>query len=167
MSNFSLVPQFHEIRMTLTEMDSNFREFIGGPDVVDIGETIRVMLADYFYGDKIIPVGQYYTEGDRTIVFPLGRGQTLFGIDLSTAIEVLGEIFWSLADFITKRVMYVNENYEHRPLECFYRFFPMTRELVIYTPVLSGIDYPPLLALDGRAVMTTCNDTLPSFLKNS
>jgi hypothetical protein len=162
----TLVPQFHELRMTLTEMDSNFREFIGGPDVIDIGETVRVMLADYFYGDQVTPIGMYYREGDRTIVFPSNKGQTLFGSDLSHAIEVLGEIFWALADTITQRIMKVNDFYSHRPLECFYKFFPLTRELVVYTPVMPGITYPlSLMALDGRAVMATCYDTLPSFLR--
>lgn len=163
----TLVPQFHEIRLTLVEADASFREFIGGPDVVDVGETVRVMLADYFYGDRITPAGLHYTNADRTIVFPLGKGQTLIGLELSSAIEVMGEIFWTLADFITQKVMMVNENYQHRPNECFYKFYPMTRELVVYTPVLQDFLYhPSLVSLDGRAVIATCFDTIPSFLSN-
>lgn len=165
----STIPQFHEIRLTLSEIDSSFREFIGGPDVVDIGETVRVMLADYFNGEIIteVPGRSTYTYRDRTIVFPDGKGCTMDDNNLIAAIEVYGEIFWSLTDLITHKVLRVNSTYEHRPNDCFYKFFADTRTLVVYTPVLQGVDYPTTLGtMDGRAVMTACIDTLPLHLRN-
>lgn len=160
------VPQYHEKRITLSEIDYAFREFIGGPDVVDVGETIRIMLADYFYGELIAVPNASHTEQDRTIVFPLGMGITLEGPELANAIEMLGEIFWSIADTISHRVLMVTQEYSHRPNECFYKFFPLTRELVVYTPVLEGLPLnPAFIALDGRAVMAACADTLPSWLR--
>lgn len=160
------VPQYYENRMVLTEMDGLFEEFVGGPTVVDIGETLRVMLGDYFYSEPPIPNGYYYTDQDRTIVFARGAGYALQGQDLAVAIDALGEVFWTLADLITNRMLRTDQHYTHRPNECFYRFFPATRELVVYTPVMMELFRPDLVALDGRAVMVICAGTLPSWLRN-
>lgn len=162
----TFVPQFHEKRLTLTDMEASFREFIGGPDIVDVDETVRIMLADYFYGDQVpVSLGRHsYTENDRTLVFPIGRLPTLTPQELSAAVDTMGEIFWTLADTISHRVLPVNETYSHKPNECFYKYFPMSKELVVYTPVLEGVLYPPgLLPLDGRAVIAACAETLPSY----
>ena len=143
-----------------------FQEYIAGSDVVDVGETVRVMLGDYFYGEPPAPIGLSYTCQDRTIVFRPER--MLAEPDLSQAIELLGDIFWSLADTITHRALQVTPEYSHRPNECFYKFFPMTRELVIYTPVLPGQAFNSLrVPLEGLAVIMTCRDTLPSWLRES
>lgn len=165
--NSSAVPQFHEKRTRLDEMVQSFTEFIGGYEVIDIAETIRVMLGDYFYGEPVIPAGRtFYTDQDRTLVFPMLRGQTLQGIELTNAIDLLGEIFWTLTDNITNRMLAVTPTYAHRPSDCFYKFFPATLELVVYTPVLDGVVYPlELMPLDGRAVIAACSDTLPSWLR--
>lgn len=160
-----VIPHYYENRITLVEMDSMFQEFVGGPHIVDIGETIRVMLADYFYGELIAVPRASHIEQDRTIVFPSGYGYTLQGQDLSNAMSALGEVFWALADLITERVLRVNENYTHRPNECFYKFFPFTRELIVYTPALLEAPRFGLVPLDGRAVMLTCQETLPSWLR--
>lgn len=162
------VPQYHEVRITLTDIDALFQEYIAGPDVVDIGETMRVMLGDYFYGEPLLPASHlnHYTDQDRTLVFK--NGAMLHGQDLCNAIDSLGEIFWALADNITHRALQVNLTYTHRPNECFYKFFPMTRELVIYTPVLPGQAFNSLRApLAGLAVITVCNETLPSWLRGT
>lgn len=162
------VPEFHEKRLRLVEMEQNFHEFIGGPDKIDVDETMRLMLADYFYGDLIDPAPGYnvHREHDRAIVFPLGKLPTMSPQELSAAIDTLGEVFWTLTDNIAHRMLAVNTDYAHRPNECFYKFYPMSKELVVYTPVLEGVVYQPNLAkLDGRAVMTVCADTLPSWMK--
>lgn len=159
------IPHYHESRIILSEMNSVFEEFIGGPDVIDVGETLRVMLGDYFYGEPLVPLGPHYTNQDRTLVFPFGVGQTLHGIELDNSIEALGEIFWTVADIITNKVLRATSFYTFRPNECFYKFFPHTRELIIYTPVFVEIPRPGLAALDGRAVMQACSETLPSHLK--
>lgn len=164
----TLVPQFHEKRLTLSDMEASFCEFIGGPDVIDIDETVRLMLADYFYGEQIpATLGrQTYTEHERTLVFPIGKLPTMSAQELSGAIDTLGEVFWTMADTISHRVLPVTDTYSHRPNECFYKYFPMSKELIVYTPVMDGVFYPPgLVALDGRAVMAACVDTLPAHLK--
>lgn len=164
----SAIPQYHERRMTLTETANAIAELIGGPQVVDIGQTIRIMLADYFYGDLIAVPNMSHTVQDRTIVFPPGRGYTLSGPDLDMAIEMLGEIFWAMADGISNSVLLVNAGYSHKPNECFYKFYPETLQLVIYTPVLEGlILFNAPVPLDGRAVILACQDTLPSWLQKS
>jgi hypothetical protein len=163
-----MVPEFHEQRLTLTEMEHNFREFIGGPELIDIDETMRLMLADYFYGDFIEPSPGHtvHREHDRALVFPFGKLPTMNPQELTAAIDTLGEVFWTLTDTIMNRMLRVSANYEHRPNECFYKFYPMSKELVVYTPVMEGILYPPTLhKLDARAVMVVCADTLPSYMK--
>ena len=162
------VPQYHEVRITLTEIDALFQEYIGAGDVVDIGETLRIMLGDYFYGEPIAPAAYLnsYTDQDRTLV--LRPGIVLQFQELTNAIDLLGDLFWSLADTITHRALQVTPEYSHRPNECFYKFFPMTRELVIYTPVLPGQAFNSLrVPLEGLAVIMTCRDTLPSWLRES
>ena len=162
------VPQYHEVRITLTDIETLFHEYIAGPDIIDIGETLRVMLGDYFYGEPPVPASHltYHTDQDRTLVFR--PGVSLNGLELSNAIDAVGEIFWALADNITHRALQVDLSYSHRPNECFYKFFPMTRELVIYTPVLPGQAFNSLrVPLEGLAVIMTCRDTLPSWLRES
>jgi hypothetical protein len=160
------VPQYHEVRVTLSEMDSLFEEYIAGPEIIDVGETLRVMLGDYFYGEPSIPRGPFHSEQDRTIVFRIGV--QYLGLDFAGAIDAMGEIFWALADTISHRVLMVNQSYSHRPNECFYKFFPATRELVVYTPVLPGLPANMTrVPLEGLAVITVCAETIPSWLRNA
>lgn len=162
------VPQYYEVRITLTDVESLFHEYISGVNAIDIGETLRVMLGDYFYGEPPAPSGHlnYHTDQDRTLVFK--PGFAMHGADLTNAIDMLGDIFWSLADTVTHRALQVSHDYSYRPNECFYKFFPMTRELVIYTPVLPEQMFNTLrVPLEGLAVIMTCRDTLPSWLRNS
>lgn len=166
----SAVPQFNEKRIRLSDMDALFQEYVGGPSVVDVGETLRVMLGDYFYGEPPVTLQPHFTMEDRTIVFPLGVVEPpLDQGTLADCADLMGEIFWSLADTINTMVLFVNQNYSHRPNECFYKFFPATRELVVYTPVVPGLPQSqPLLApLDGRAVIMTCMGFLPSWIANA
>lgn len=162
----SAIPQYHEKRISLAELDHQFGEFIG-PGMVDVGATLRVMLADYFYGDILQPVQPSVTLHDRTLVFPLTGAPAWTPLELQHAIDVVGEIFWSLAETITHRALMVTPMYTHRPNECMYKFYPETRELVVYTPVLADVNYPGLVALDGRAVITGCVGFLPSWLASA
>jgi hypothetical protein len=176
----SAIPQYHEKRLSLQELDHQFTEYIGAASVIDIGETLRVMLGDYFYGEPPSTSKPHYTVEDRTLVFPFfttggiapqGPVVPLNQQELAGAIEALGEIFWSLADMITHRALMVqlpgNQAYNHRPNECLYKFYPETRDLVIYTPVLQGVTYPGFVPLDGRAVITGCLGYLPSWLASA
>ncbi|BAW19273.1 hypothetical protein [Ralstonia phage RP31] len=161
------VPQYHEKRLRLSEMDAMFQEFIGGPAVVDVGETLRVMLGDYFYGEALTTNQPHFTMEDRTIVFPYGVNEAPFDAKtMADCADLMGEIFWAMNDTITTTLLQVTPDYTHKPSECLYKFFPATRELVVYTPVLQGLVSPVVLApLDGRAVITACHDFLPSWLK--
>lgn len=166
------IPNYHEKRVRLTEMDGLLEEFIGGATTIDVGETTRVMLADYFYGEQLVPLQLHFTMEDRTIVFAKGLSEIpLSQADLVDGAELLGEIFWAMADRITNDIMAVSPTYSHRPNECMYRFYPDTRELVVYTPVLPvnayplGSVYASLAPLDGRAVITSCIGFLPQWLR--
>lgn len=163
----TVIPQYHEKRLNLHRLDQMFLEYIGGPEVVDIGETIRLMLADFFYGEVPPSNRVCFTLFDRIIAFPPGVvSPPVEQRVLEEGADLMGEIFWAMADEITHRALAVTPEYSHRPNECFYRFFPEKRELVVYTPVLAGLVYPPgFAALEGRAVIITCAETLPSWLK--
>lgn len=163
----SSIPNYHEVRITLTDLESTLLHYIGGSTVINVGETMRVMLGEYFYGEPPLTMYPHYTSMDRTLVWPLA-GQTLHGIDLDNAIDLMGDIFWSMADTITNNALAVNNQYTHRPTDCFYNFFPDLRVLVVYVPVMDGVVYNlNLLQLDGRAVIETCKKTLPSWLNLS
>lgn len=168
----SAIPQYHEKRMRLNEMDAIFNEYIGGPEVLDVGETLRLMLHDFFYGEQMLTTQQCFSMHDRTIVFPIKQlglpSVPLSQQQLTQACDMLGEIFWDMAGRITTNILQMSPTYTVRPHECFYKFFPATRELVVYTPVLEGIAYQQnLVAMDGRAVINACIDTLPSYVRNA
>lgn len=159
-------PQYYEVRLNISEMDDLFAEYVGCISAIDVGETLRVMLADYFYGEQLAPNGNAYTQQNRTLV--LQHGAELSNQDIDNAITALGDIFWVLADTITNRALQVSMTYTHRPNECFYNFFPATRELVIYTPVMTDRIHNSLrVPLDGFAVMVVCKNTLPSLLRGT
>jgi hypothetical protein len=166
MNSLSHIPEFHEKRITLGDIRTQILETVGGPEVIDIGQTIRVLLADYFYGEDLDTPGySTYTINDRKLVF--AQGVTLPNINVVDAIDMLGDVFWSLEALISMRVLQLTPEYTYKPSECLYKFFPDTLELVVYTPVLAGFIYPPqFVALSGIAVMTTCRDFLPSFLRD-
>lgn len=160
------VPQFHEIRIRLADILPLFTQHIGHTDVFDVAETTKYMLADYFYGEPVVPFGRdVFVIGDRALVFQFGKKDVLPNTELHGAIDVIGDIFWDVVDRLNTALA-VSPAYNHRPSDCFYKFFPLTYELVIYTPVLAGVSYnPQLIAMDGRAVMVACMETLPSWLK--
>lgn len=163
----SSIPNYHEVRLTLTEIENMIIGHVGDNSVVNIAETIKVMLGDFFYGEPTKTFYPHHTSLDRTIVWPL-FGQTLFGVELQDAIENLGEVFWHLANTLIANVLTVNESYSHRPSDCFYMFYPDSRVLVVYVPVtvISGNSFG-LVELDGRAVVETCRSTLPNYLRPS
>lgn len=161
----SNIPDYYELRLTLTEIENLLVQTIGGTSVINVGETMRVMLGEYFYSEPAKTIYPHHTSCDRTIVWPL-MGQTLFGQDLTNAIETIGDIFWVLADTIQGYILRVNSHYDHKPSECFYHFHPDTKVLVAYVPVIAGINDLTLQAkLDGRAVVQTCAATLPSWYR--
>lgn len=163
----TLIPNYYELRLTLTDIVSSLTHYVGNDSVINVGETLRVMLGDYFYGEPSKTMYQTYTSEERTLVWPL-MGQTLFGQDLADAIDVLGEVFWTLADTLNAYVLRVNDHYDHRPSDCFYHFHPDSKVLVVYVPVIPGINDMVLQTqLDGRAVIQTCFATLPSFLRKN
>lgn len=163
------IPQYHEIRLTLFELVPMFNEYVGNSRNIDIGKTIDIMLRDYFYGEIVTEVlgQQTYSANDRTLVFPFGKGCELNPLELNTAIDNYGDVFWMMADTISNAALKLTPLYTHKPSDCFYKFFPDTLELIVYTPVINGFDYSlTIMRMDGRAVMTVCKDFLPPHLRN-
>lgn len=161
----SAIPNYYEVRLSLADISGMMSMFVGDNTRISVNETIRLMLGDFFYGEIPITYLPCSRAHDRTIVWPL-TGQTMFGEELNEAFINLGEVFWNLADTITRRVLWASNHYQHQPHTCFYKYFPDTNTLVTYVPIILGIVTPPFVAqLPGSAVVVTCASTLPTLYK--
>lgn len=165
MPDHSDIPEFYAVRTSLTDIVAMFEDLMPNHSVVDIGETLRLMIADYFYGDSIDTSFQTIKMFDRVLVL----GFNLFPPmeDQTTMMEIAGDIFWTLSDYIRRSILLVYETptyaYEYTPPECFYVFDANTYELLVYLPY-RGFDIAGAARLDGRAVLATCRNTWPKFL---
>lgn len=158
-------PEYQEVRIWLTDADQFLEEYVGSRGQINYGETIRIMLKDFFYGEFETTLFPHQTMHDRTIVFNTGPGSYPIP-NLLQAFEALGDVFWHIADTITERVLKLTPYYTYKPSECFYKFFPDTRALVVYLPVLDSVVCNPLVRpLNGHAVVLTCSEFLPSWAK--
>lgn len=160
----SAIPNFYETRLSLSDISVMISSYIGDNTLININETIRLMLGDYFYGE--IPITYLPTSRafDRTIVWPI-TGQTIFGAELQEAFLNMGEVFWNLADMITRRVLWLSDSYQHPSSNCFYKFFPDTCTLVTYVPIVLGVTSPLVIPIPASAVVLTCASTLPTMYK--
>ena len=91
--------------------------------------------------------------------------------DHQTMMEVLGDIFWAMAETITNTALYIHKDANGvgicRPHEAFYTFDPEKMEIMVYVPAKPQYQIPGAAALDGRAVLNATRPTWPSFLTNS
>lgn len=140
------------------------------PDIsplVDIGETIRIMLADYFYSDYVKTAHNSVRINDRTIAFKQGTVKADV-VRFSHAEATLGQFaekFWNLSDYIYSNVLCATESYSHPPSECFYQYSQDDKAINVYLPVREGL--PVITAtLPAAAVIHSCLKTLPSFLRH-
>lgn len=165
MSEPQPIPMYFAVRTTLTDTVAMFEDLMPNHSCVDIGETMRLMIADYFYGDQIPTSYQTIKMFDRVLVlgynmFPPMESQ-------KEMMEIAGDIFWALADHIRRSVLMVYEDsnsaVEYRPTDCFYVFDSATMELMVYLPY-QGFEITGAAKLDGRAVLATCRSTWPKFL---
>lgn len=160
----SAIPNYYETRLTLSDISIMIANYIGDSTKININETIRLMLGDYFYGEIPVTYLPSSRAFDRTIVWPM-TGQTIFGAELQEAFINMGEVFWNLADMITRRVMWLNDSYQHPPNNCFYKFFPESCTLVTYVPIILGVTSPLVVSIPGSAVVIACASTLPTMYK--
>lgn len=160
----SAIPDYYETRLSLYDIAAMISTYIGDSTRININETIRLMLGDYFYGEVPVTYLPSTRAIDRTIVWPM-TGQTMVGPELQEAFINLGEVFWNLADTITRRVLWHSDSYQHPPSNCFYLFFPDTCTLVTYVPIVAGVTPLLTVPIPGAAVVTTCAATLPRIYR--
>lgn len=134
--------------------------------LIDIGETVRIMLADYFYNDYIKPIGNNIQISDRTIVFKQGvqRSDVKRHPHALATVDLVAQKFWNLSDYIYNNVLRATAEYTHPPSECFYQYSADDKAINVYLPVREGL---PVITghLPAAAVIHSCLSTLPSFLR--
>lgn len=167
MSSTKIASSYSAIRFGLSGL---FEEIEGiDPEItpfIDTSETIRVMLADFFYTERL-KVNQNTVYFDsRAVVFKLGvKRADVERENSALVLQAIADKFWNLSDYIYDNVLKASESYRHAPNECFYQYSPEDRAIVVYVPVLEGL-VPPAAPLPAAAVIHGCFNTLPSFLRS-
>lgn len=160
------IPNYYAIRVDLGNALAMFEANMANYGCVDIGETVRLMLADFFYGDQVVTPYQKIEMFDRVLVLNFNLFPPIE--DQEGMMEVMGDIFWALSDLIrrTALTIHVSEGVplEYQPSECFYTFDQDALELMVYVPQREGFVVHGVAALDGRAVLTTCRRWWPQYL---
>lgn len=158
----SNIPDFYEVRFSLDDVLSALKFYVGDESVINTKETIRLMLGQYFYGETPKTVFATTMDHERTLVWPI-TGQSLFGHGLDNAFETLGEVFWAMADKISHYALHVSPEFQLRPSDCFYKYFPLENKVVLYIP--AGNVVSNLTKIAGPAVVIACSETLPSYYR--
>lgn len=169
MNNQSVFPEYYALRCSLAPVIGMFEALMPNSHFVDVPETMRLMLADFFYGDILATPSQNLQMFDRTLALNVGMIPPIG--DHVMMMEVLGDIFWALSDTITNTALTIQNDSNGvgvcRPHEVLYIFDPTVMELMIYVPALPQYRLHGAAALDGRAVLNATRATWPLFLVNA
>lgn len=159
-------PEFYSIRHNLQGVESLFAEYMPNSVMVDVPETMRMMLADFFYADIIDCHGQYIEMFDRRIAllpnaFPPPE-------DHQEMMEAAGDIFWSLSDEITNNVLRINDDVNGvgtcRPSEAFYVYDGSNGDIMVYVPATQAYQLNGVPKMDGRSVWLATRNFWPKYL---
>lgn len=167
MTNAVLFKEYCAIRVGLHSLFDQINT--ADPDLaqyVDSEETIRVMLADFFYGDMITPIGKKVIFGDRIVAFKDHATKEIQKPGVTNSLIAITDVFWSLSDHILSNVLKASETYTHTPSHCFYQYIPSDKTIVVYTPVLEGLAQPTSVSIHLPAVVFSCYGTLPLYLRD-
>lgn len=160
------VPNYYAIRVDLNNAVAMFEANMANSNCVDIGETLRLMLADFFYGDQVTTTYQKIEMFDRVLVLNFNLFPPIE--DQQGMMEVAGDIFWALSDVIRSTALTVHENEtttrEYQPTECFFTFSQDTHELMVYVPEREGFTIFGCAPMDGRAVLAATRPWWPLYL---
>lgn len=149
----------HSLFEQITAADPELAQY------VDSEETIRIMLADFFYGDMLTPIGKKVTLGDRIIAFKDHATREIQKPGVDASLNAMADVFWSLSDHILNNVLKASITYTHTPNHCFYQYIPMDKTIVVYVPVLDGLERPTQVPIQLSAVVFACYRNLPLYLK--
>lgn len=166
----NLAQTYYPIRISLRDVTASVASVaeLAGivPAMVNSTETIRLMLADYFYGELEVSPFPGFTVNNRT--FSLNQG-TVHNFDLNfqtLVIQELDQTFWFLADMIGQQVLKQTAEYQHRPSDCYYEYHFMNDTLCVYVPVIPELSsHPNIAPVPLSAVLVTCRQTLPPMMR--
>lgn len=164
------VPNFYAVRLSLTTVADSFAALMLSYKCVDVHETIRLMLADYFYSDYAPAQSQCLESGVHRLV--LNPSMYPDKEDIPGMFECLSDIYWNMADIIQVNALTLfkesNNISQYNTTDCFYTYSSMDHDLMIYMPVRPGDPVVMDIAqIDGRAVIATCRSTWPQFYRDS
>lgn len=169
MKTENVIPNYYALRCPLAPVVSMFDSLMPNNHCVDVAETMRLMLADFFYADILATHCQNLQMFDRTLA--LNANMIPPYEDHQTMMEILGDIFWALADTITNTALCIVKDQNGvgvcRPHEALYTFDPQQMEIMVYIPAQAQYQIPGAVQLDGRAVLNATRQTWPTFLTNA
>ncbi len=149
----------HSLFERIEDADAVLKPYIDAP------ETVRVWLADYFYGDIITPPCKKVYISDRIIAFKdTAAIEKIWSPQADEALKQIAEFFWELSEYIQHNVLKASATYTHTSRDCFYQYAPEEKSMVVYVPVLPGLEQVAQ-KVPCAAVIQGCYHTLPSFLK--
>lgn len=135
---------------------------------VNYEETIRLMLADYFYGENPITPFPFIQYGERRLAF-LKQPFDLRFSDETFMNQLFAELeqgFWLLADMIGRLALQQTPDYQHRPSDCLYSYHRSNvPQITIYLPVYEGLPALNIAPAPIAAVAVACRETLPESLQ--
>lgn len=163
------IPDYTAVRGNILPVIKMFENLVPQWQIVDIQETIRLMLADFFYADLPSTHCNVIQSGERRIALNIGMWPDEENVQMM--LESVSDVFWTLADFITGNFLTVRTGRDDacvcRPHETFYVYDANHSELLVYIPSLPQYAIPGAALVDGRAVLSATRATWPSFLINA
>lgn len=163
-------PFYYPVMLSIREVAASLNDIVemAGIDTKQVSttETLRLMLADYFYGEEAITANPYIELNGRRLVMEHGAQAPQDGVLLNNLLNEVNNIFWLLCDLIGKQALAQTAEYQHRPTDCFYSFHDLEQRVTVYIPVFEQLEQKPNIApVPVSAVMVTCMRTLPANIR--
>lgn len=166
----NLAQTYYPIRISLRDVTASVMSVaeLAGivPAMVNAPETVRLMLADYFYGELENSPFPGFTVNNRTFSMAPGSVHN-FDLQFQTlVIQELDQTFWFMADMIGQQVLKQTAEYQHRPSDCYYEYHVIEDVLCVYVPVIPELSgHPNIAPVPISAVLLTCRQTLPPAMR--
>lgn len=133
---------------------------------ISIIETMRLMLADYFYGEEAVTANPFVEVNGRRLVFEHQNSFTGSDGFLQAMMNDVNNVFWLLSDLIGMQALTQTAEYQHRPTDCFYSFHDQEMRITVYVPVFNELEQKPNIApVPISAVLISCMRTLPANIR--
>lgn len=163
-------PLYYPVMMSLREVMVSLKDIIemaGIPSQqVSLTETVRLMLADYFYGEEATSSNPTIEINGRRLAFEHGAQAPQDSVLLNNLMNDVNDVFWLLCDLIGKQALTQTAEYQHRPSDCFYSWHDLESRITVYVPVYEQLEQKPNIApVPCSAAMLSCMRTLPANIR--